>query len=103
MKSIKHEMLSGIFWSAIEKYSGFLVSLIVSAILARLISPSDFGVVSIATVFISFLTLFSTMGIFPAVIQKELTKNEIDVIFTFSLLVGLILSICLFFTADEIL
>ena len=102
MKSIKHEMLSGIFWSAIEKYSGFLVSLIVSAILARLISPSDFGVVSIATVFISFLTLFSTMGIFPAVIQKELTKNEIDVIFTFSLLVGLILSICLFFTADVI-
>lgn len=91
--SIKQEMLKGLFWSGIEKYSGIIISLIVSAILARLISPEEFGILSAATVIINFLTIFTSMGIFPAIIQnKNLTEKDLDSIFTLSILSGFLLA-----------
>lgn len=93
MTSIKQELVHGIFWSAIEKYSGLIVSIIVSMILARLLSPAEYGVVAIATVIISFLQMFCTMGIGPAVIQKDLSDSAINSIYSYSLLFGLLLAI----------
>ncbi len=90
-------MLKGLFWSSIEKYSGIFISLIISAILARLVSPEDFGIIAIATVIINFLTLFTTMGIFPAIIQrKDLTSQNLDSIFTFTIIGGTILTLIFF-------
>ncbi len=54
MVSIKQQMLSGVFYTAIAKYSGIIISLLVTAVLARLLSPSDFGIVAVATVIINF-------------------------------------------------
>jgi len=83
-------MLTGVFWSAIEKYSTFFISLVISAVLARILSPSEYGVVTIASVIIDFFALFVSMGIGPAIIQyKDLTKKDLDTIFTFSLILGL--------------
>lgn len=90
-------MVHGVFWSAIEKYSGLVVSIIVSMILARILSPQEYGVVAIATVLIQFLQMFCTMGIGPAIIQrKDLTDKDLDSIFTFSLLIGVALSVLFF-------
>lgn len=101
--SVRKDLLHGVFWSAIEKYSGLIISLIVSSILARLISPEDFGIISIATVIINFLSLFTDLGIGPAIIQnKNLTKKDLDSIFTFTLLGGILLSILFFFSANFI-
>ena len=97
MSSIKQELVRGVFWSAIEKYSGLVVSIIVTMVLARLLSPQEYGVVAIATVIITFLQMFCTMGIGPAVIQKELSGKELDSIFTFSLAVGGFMAMLLFF------
>lgn len=98
--SLKNEMLHGLFWSAIEKYSGLVVGTLISMVLARLLSPADFGVVAISTVFIAFLQIFCTMGIGPAVIQrKDLTPDDLNSIFTFSLIVGFSLG-ALFFASS---
>lgn len=103
MSTIKKEMINGVMWSAIEKYSGVIISLVITSILARLISPEDFGVVSIASVIIAFLNLFTDLGIGPAIIQnKELTKENLDSIFTFTLVGGIILSILFFISAWEV-
>ena len=59
MNSVKKELISGAAYTAIAKYSGLFVQLFISAVLARLISPSDFGVVAIATVFIVFFNILS--------------------------------------------
>ena len=83
--TIKQEMISGIFWTAVQKYSGLVVQLIVTAILARLLSPEDFGIVAVATVLIAFFSLFTDMGIGPAIIQKqELTDEDLNSIFSFT-------------------
>lgn len=98
--SVKQEILSGVFWSAIQKYSGLIIQILITAILARLLSPEDFGVIAIATVLIAFFTLFTDMGIGPAIIQnRELNQKDLDSIFSFSIWGGIVLSL-LFFGAS---
>lgn len=92
-------MIRGIFWTAVQKYSGLIVQLIVTAILARLLPPEDFGVMAVATVLIAFFTLFTDMGIGPAIIQKQdLTQDDITSIFSFTIWGGILLAV-LFFAA----
>ena len=62
MSSIKQQMMSGVFYTAVAKYSGIFISLGVMAVLARLLTPDDFGIVAIATVIIAFFELFTNIG-----------------------------------------
>lgn len=97
MPNVKNEMINGVFWSAVEKYSGLIVGILVSMVLARILSPNEYGVVAIATVLIHFLQMFCTMGIGPAIIQRnDLDKNDLNSIFTFSLMIGLFLALLFF-------
>ena len=41
--NIKSQLFSGVFYTALAKYSGVVISLVVAGILARLLSPDDFG------------------------------------------------------------
>ncbi len=97
MSSIKQDMIHGVFWGAVEKYSGLAVNIVVSMVLARILSPAEYGVVAIATVIISFLQIFCTLGIGPAVIHRnDLTNENLDSIFTFSLSIGILLAVLFF-------
>lgn len=92
--SIKKQMVSGVFFTAIAKYSNIFISLIVTAILSRILSPEEFGIVAIATVIIAFFTMFTEIGIAPSIIQnKTLTEDDLSSIFSFTIWSGLILSI----------
>lgn len=98
--NIKRQLFSGVFYTALAKYSGIIISLVVAGILARLLSPDDFGIVAIATVIIAFFNLFTDMGISPAIIQhKALTKEELSDIFSFTVWTGIAISL-LFFAAS---
>ena len=100
MSKLKEQLLSGVFYTALAKYSGIVITLVVTAVLARLISPEDFGIVAIATVIISFFSLFTDIGISPAIIQhKELTDKDLSNIFSFTFWIGIVLSF-LFFAAS---
>ena len=100
MANIKYDLIHGVFWSAIEKYSGLFVSIFVTMILARLLSPAEYGVVAIATVVIQFLQMFCSMGIGPAIIQKKsISQYELDTLFSLSLYVGGFFSLLLFFSS----
>lgn len=101
--SIKKELLSGTLFTALSRYVYVVVSLIVTAILARLLTPEDFGVIAIATVLIAFINLFCDMGFGPAIIQnKNLTENDISNIFIFSIVLGSLLALFLFLSSDTI-
>lgn len=94
---------SGIFYTGITKYFSIIISIIIGSILARLLTPAEFGVVALITVFISFFNILSDVGISPAIIQsKELTKDDMQSIFILSILLGLILALTLFFSATTI-
>lgn len=97
MSSIRKDISSGMFYTMTTRYSGILISIIIGAVLARLLSPAEFGVVALVTVFISFFNILSNVGIGPAVIQnKELTEEDVQSIFLISILLGFILALLFF-------
>lgn len=76
----------------ISRYSIVLIQLIISLILARIISPYEYGVVTIITVFTSFFSVLSNMGIGTAIIQyKELKQGDYNALFSFTFYFGLLL------------
>lgn len=89
MSSFRRQLLSGVTYTAAAKYIGLLVSLLVTAVLSRILPPEDFGIVAIATIFINFFSLISTMGFSPAIIQnKDLNDTDIRHIFSFTIYLG---------------
>lgn len=88
-KSVKKQMVTGVFYTSVSKYIGIVVNLGVSGVLARLFTPEQFGIVGIATVIIAFFSIFSELGIGPAVIQrKNLSRHDLDGIFSLTVWSG---------------
>lgn len=100
MSSIKKELFSGALYTAIAKYSGILIALVVTGILSRLLPAEDFGIITIVTIIISFFNLFTDIGISTAIIQKkDLTEKDLSNIFSFTLWTGIGFSILFFLSS----
>lgn len=95
MLQIKTNSLkNAVLVNALGKYLNIIINLFFTAILARLLTPEDYGIVAVVTVFTTFFSLFSDMGFGTAVIQnKELTKDDIRNIYSFTVYVGFVLSV----------
>ncbi|MDR0541140.1 MAG: lipopolysaccharide biosynthesis protein [Dysgonamonadaceae bacterium] len=103
MSSIKKVFISGVFYTAAAKYSGIVISLIVTAILSRILLPGEFGIIAVAMVFIAFFSILSDMGIGTAIIQKkELTETDLSHIFSLSIYLAIVSAIVFFFVATLI-
>ena len=78
--------------NALGKYSTIIIQLLVTAVLSRILIPSDYGIVAIITVFSTFFLTLSDMGFSTAIVQqKDLSKEDVDGIFAFTFWVALIL------------
>lgn len=98
--SVFSEIFKGTLYNAISRYSSIIVNLVVTGILARILSPSDFGVVALTTVFMSFFELLGNMGFGPAIIQnKTLNNKDIASIFNFVILIAFLFAAICFFLA----
>lgn len=74
----------------VEKWGRRLMSFVVFAIIARLVTPEAFGTVALAMVYITFVELFSRQGIGMAIVQaKDPDKTYIDTAFTINVISGL--------------
>ena len=80
--NVKKSLISGTFWTGIGRYSQIAIQLGVTAILARLLDPADFGVLSMVVIYTGFVTLLSQSGITPAVVQKQnLDDRDLSTVF----------------------
>ena len=77
MKNNNSTIVGGLFWTFLERMFAQVVSTIVAIILARLLDPEHYGIISIVTVFITFCNIFVTSGLGNAVVQKK-DANDID-------------------------
>lgn len=78
MAGSKQKVAGGLFWSYGERIMAQLVSLIVSIVLARLLDPENYGVISIVMIFITFCDAIVTGGFGNAIVQKK-DADELDV------------------------
>lgn len=82
----------GLFYTTIGRYGNFFITLLVNAILSRLLTPTDYGVVAIIMVFVTFFQLLSNIGIGPAIVQsKKLNQQDVSSLYGFSVLFSIIL------------
>ena len=89
-------------WSALASAGESLLSLAVLAVLSRLLSPRDFGVVAIALIFIGVINATGKLGIGPAIIQRtSLTRRHIVTGFTLSAAIGALLTTALWSIAPR--
>lgn len=99
----RKSVLSNLFWRFSERTAAQGVSFVVSVVLARMLTPEDYGLVGLITVFISIATVFVSSGFGSALIQKEnVTQRDYSSVFFFSILMGVVMYIALFFTAPII-
>jgi O-antigen/teichoic acid export membrane protein len=99
----KTQVISSLIWKLAERGGTQGISFIVSIILARLLSPEDYGIIALITIFIAIANVFVQSGFNTALIQKKNTdESDFSSVFYLSLFIALILYILLYFTAPRI-
>lgn len=102
-KTLKTKSISSVFWKLSERLAAKLVSLVVSIILARLLTPSDYSVVGIVSIFFVFANVFISGGFNTALIQKkEVGVNDYCSVLYISMSIATLMYIILFFSAPKI-
>ena len=103
MENKKNGIKGGLIWSFGERITAQLVSTVVTIVLARLLDPTHYGIISIVTVFITFCNVFVTSGMGSALVQKkEVDERDYNTAFLISLTIAIALYIVLFFSAPYI-
>ncbi len=74
---LRKKTVKGISWAIASQLIRISFNLLVTVILARLLTPEDFGLIAMAAVFINFFGLFNELGLSSALIQKKET-NEVE-------------------------
>nr|MBP3598134.1 lipopolysaccharide biosynthesis protein [Eubacterium sp.] len=89
---LQRKVFSGLIWKFGERIGAQAVSFIVSMILARLLLPSDYGVIALITIFIDIANVFVSSGFGSALVQKK-DADEVDFssVFYFSILMSWVL------------
>ena len=99
----KNTVISSLIWKFLERGGVQGVQFILSIVLARLVSPDDYGVIALILVFIQIATVFIQSGFNTALIQKK-ESDDVDFssIFYLSFFVALLCYVTLFFAAPFI-
>lgn len=101
--SIKSKTISGLLWKFAERTGAQAITFILSIILARLLSPSDYGVIAILLVFITIADVFVNAGFGNALIQKK-NADDLDFssVFYCSFVFSIFVYIIVYFSAPII-
>lgn len=103
VESLRKKTFKGTIWSTLERFSTQGVAFVVMIIMARILTPEDYGLVGMLTIFIAISQSLIDSGFSQALIRKQ-DRKEIDnsTVFYFNIAVGLILYIILFLCAPLI-
>ena len=75
-KSLKNKAVSGMIWTALQRYSAMFIQFISGIILARLLTPYDYGCIGMLTIFMVLAESFIDGGFGSALIQKNRPTQE---------------------------
>jgi PST family polysaccharide transporter len=94
--SLKTRTIRGLVWSFLSQGGKQFSQFVITTILARLLSPDDFGLLGMATVFIGLATLFNDLGVSGALIQKgDVEERHLSSAFWLNVATGIVLMLVL--------
>jgi len=102
-RNLKKKTIVGIAWSTFQRFGKLGMAFIANLVMARLLTPEDYGAIGILMIFISLSMVFIDAGFGNALIQKtKPTKEDYTTIFYFNIITAVIFSLILFFFAPLI-
>lgn len=103
VESLKKQTISGVIWSSIERFSVQGVQFIIMIIMARLLSPKDYGLVGMLTIFIAIAQSLIDSGFSQALIRKQnRTETDNSTVFYFNIGVGISLYLIFYAIAPSV-
>lgn len=102
-QSLKDRTIKGVGWSFIGNALGYGITFLVGLVLARLLSPEEYGLIGIVTVFITVFNVMAESGFSSALIRKtDADENDYNTAFYTNIAFSLLLYLALFFAAPAI-
>ena len=102
-QSLRDKTVKGMGWSALENVTRLGVTFVVSIVLARLLSPEEYGLIGILTIFIAIFNAIVDSGFTNALIRKQdATDTDYSTVFYTNLVLSVVLAAVLFFCAKPI-
>lgn len=101
--NLKQQTKKGLYWRFAEQMSNYGMQFIIGIVMARLLSPSDYGITALPAVFLAVAGIFAGAGFGTAMIRKpELKEEDLSTAFYYSTGVGIISYILLFLASPWI-
>jgi teichuronic acid exporter len=101
--TLKKDLVSGTIWSLIGQFGYLAIALVANIILARLLSPKEFGQMGIALFFIVVARVLTESGLGGALVRNnKATNTDFSTIFLFNLVVSIVLCLLLMLSAGSI-
>ena len=101
--SLRQETLTGIKWSAIERFSVQIIQFVIGLIMARLLTPADYGVIGMISIFMAIAQTLIDSGFSNALIRKlDRTDADFSTAFFFNIIVGIFCYAIMFVAAPYI-
>lgn len=101
--NLKGKTKKGLYWSFFNQFSNYGMNFIVGVVMARLLSPSDFGITALPAVFMAIASTIQDGGLANALIRKkEVTNKDLSTTFYYSICLGVVLYLTLFLSAPLI-
>lgn len=102
-ESLNKRVAKGVVWTTVETGAMYLVRFVIGVLLARLLTPADFGLIGMAAIFIAVSEVFVSAGFGQAYIYKDnATDKDANTVFFLNLAVSLVVYAVLFFAAPHI-
>lgn len=102
-ESLKGKAVMCVLWSAVERFSVQGIQFLLSIVIARLVLPSDYGLIAMLGVFMAIAQTFIDSGFSNALIQKQNRTNvDFSTVFYFNIVIGVFVYVCLFLGAPLI-
>lgn len=103
MDSIKNQTISSAKWNGIERFSSQGIQFLLTLILARLLSPTDYGTIGMLAIFIEISQAFIDSGFQLALVRKtDVNEKDFSTAFYFNVIVAIIVYVILFFFSSSI-
>lgn len=102
-QTLKQQTKRGLYWSFFNQFANYGMNFCVGIVMARLLSPSDYGITALPAVFMSVAWILQNGGLGDALVRKtNLRDEDLSTAFYYSLMMGVALYLTLFFTAPLI-
>lgn len=101
--NLKQQTKKGLYWSFFNQFTNYGMQFCVGIVMARLLSPSDYGITALPAVFMAVALILQNAGLADALVRKkDLTEEDLSTSFYYSIAVGVFLYVVLFLTAPLI-